>query len=134
MTKKSDNGGYKASAARFVNVVIVYLDQKGYNVKDKSNPSKEDLVEFINQLLDEYIDIISIPFLEGIYRRVSQKQEVFNDFLIRENALLDDQIRDANARIRIEDGDMFTIVDGQPVILRSKDPSRSIKLNLKYDV
>ena len=132
MSKSVPGGGVKASSSNFVSEVVRHLSVKGHVVVDHSNPAKEDLVEFVNLVIEEYSEVVTIPFLEGIYKRVSKKQLEYNSFIMTENRQLDEKVNEMSSKFRIEDTDIYTIEDGQPVILRSKDPKQTLKLNVKY--
>jgi len=132
MSKTVPGGGSKASAPNFISEVVRHLSNKGHIVVDNKNPTKEDLVDFVNLVIEEYNEVVTIPFLEGIYRRVSEKQLEYNSFIMTENRQLDEKVNAMSSKFRIEDTDVYTIEDGQPVILRSSDPKQTLKLNVKY--
>lgn len=138
MTLKQNNDIPKGSAKGFIFGIIGYMQSKGYSIIDHPEIlTKDNVADFIDQVIIEYSDKIEIPFLKNIYRRVYEKQDEYNRMLEQENQELDRKIQELKDQGPVVNETDIYVMDENSnhiVMLKPKDQENAQPIKLQINV
>lgn len=135
-------GIQKASARLFVDTIVQYLMSKQYVViAQEGILSKDNLADFIELCLSDSNNnagAIRIPFLENMFRRISEKQELYNDYIEDENNELQRRIDEVQSQetkdVKVEETDVYAMTPDNKILLKPKGVGQPIELRLNVQM